>query len=104
MPKKIKQKQSNNQDVSQIEILRQGAQGEFWRIISETIRESIEYINDQMESEEMKDLTAEQYKFTNELFKAKKEFLNMLIKTPENVMSWLGKPEGERKEFDPYDR
>lgn len=50
----------------------------------------------------MMDLPAEQYKVQNEVFKSKKEFIDKLIKTPDNIMSWLEEPNNEEKEFDPY--
>jgi len=85
------------------ELLKIGKQGEFWKIIVDTLEESKDYIQEQQDSEELKELTAEQYKFQNEIFKAKKKFLEILINTPDNIITWLEKPTSERKEFDPYE-
>ena len=98
--KKIK---NQNSDITKIELLKQGKGLEFWKIIVDAMEESLEDIQRKQDSEEMSELNQEQYKFRNELFKAKKELLNALIKTPDNLISWLQKPETERKEYDPYD-
>jgi len=88
-----------------IAILKEGTKSDFWKIIIEALEDSRHFIEEQQESEDMQELLPEQYKFTNELYKAKKEFLSTLIKTPENIVSWLESPPEEReKEFDPYDK
>lgn len=93
------------EEQSAIEILKQGAQSEFWQLILKIMQESKEDIQAKQDSEDMKDLSAELYKSYNELFKAKKELIDTLMKTPENIISWLAKPQAERpKEFDPYDQ
>jgi len=103
MGKKITK--SNSADASKIEILRTGQQTEFWRLIVEAIEESKAHIQKQMDGNDILDLPPEQYKMVNELFKSKKQFLDTLIKTPENLMSWLETPPNERpKEFDPYEK
>ena len=89
-------------DVSRKEILEAGMSSQFWRIIVEALEESIDFIQEQMDSDDLRELSAEQYKLHNELFKAKKQYLNTLINTPRNLISWLGTPDNERKEFDPY--
>ena len=111
MAKKIKTKKivskvpkTNLADQSKMEVLRIGKGGEFWKLIVEALQESIDFIQEQMDSDELKELTAEQYKLTNELFKAKKQYLATLMKTPDNLISWLGTPDNERKDFDPYEK
>lgn len=90
-------------DNSKIEILKAGMKTEFWKIIVEAIQESKDYIQEQMDAEGMKDMTPEQYKFTNETFKAKRMYLDTLMKTPENMISWMVKVPSEKpKNFDPY--
>ena len=85
-------------------ILEQGKTEKFWELIVASLEESIEHIETQRDSEDMKELSPEMYKLTNELFKAKKEFLKTLIRTPDNIISWLEKPSTDRPEFDPYEK
>ena len=84
-------------------ILETGKNEKFWEIICKSIDESIAYIEEQQDSEDMRELSPEMYKLTNELFKAKKEYLRTLKNTPDNILSWLEKPVSERQSFDPYD-
>lgn len=86
------------------EILRQGAKGEFWKLIVVALEESKRYLQKLQDDEGMKDLPAEQYKLMNELIKAKKDYLDMLIKTPENIISWLETPDEDKRDFDPYEK
>lgn len=103
MVKKIKQPKITSPDASKIEILKQGMQTEFWKIIIEAMEESRVDIQAKQDGEDIAELDADQYKFRNELFKAKKEFIDALSKTPDNLISWLEKPVSEKpKEFDPY--
>ena len=95
---------SKKEEQDAVDVLRTGAKSHFWGLIVKALEESKEYIQSQMDSEEMKNLEADQYKLMNELYKAKKEFLNILMKTPENIVSWLQLAPSERpKDFDPYD-
>jgi hypothetical protein len=100
----MKRKIKTTEDPAKIEILKQGRQTEFWNIIKEVMEESKEDIQKKQDGEDIAELSPEQYKFRNELFKAKKEMIDNLIKTPENIISWLEKPETERQNFDPYDK
>lgn len=86
------------------EILKEGKKTKFWELIVASIQESKEFIQKEQDSEDLKDLSPELYKLTNELYKAKKAFLDVLAKTPDNLISWLEKPDNDRKEFDPYDK
>jgi len=94
---------NKNEEASAKEILEQGKKTKFWELILEALAESKADIQRKQDGEEISELSAEQYKFRNELFKAKKEFIDKLSRTPDNLISWLGKPENDRKEFDPYE-
>ena len=91
-------------DINKIEILKTGKLSEFWHIIVEAIEESRDDIQKKQDGEEIAELSSDQYKFRNELFKAKKEMLDALLNTPENLISWMTKPETEGQNFDPYDK
>ncbi len=96
---------STQEEESAIVILKEGSNSAFWSLIIKALEESKEFIQKQMDAEELKDLPADQYKFMNESFKAKKQFLDTLMKTPENIASWLEKvPEDRPKDFDPYNK
>lgn len=84
------------------EILKQGMTTEFWILIVKALKESKEALQRLQDGEEIADLPPEQYKLKNELFKAKKEYLDTLSKTPENIISWLQSPNNEETDFDPY--
>lgn len=99
MSKKLK---NTSSDITKIEILKAGKNSEFWNLIVDALEESREDIQKKQDGEDIAELSPEQYKFRNELFKAKKEMLETLTKTPENLISWLTKPEEERKNYDPY--
>jgi len=97
----MKFKDPNHKESSQ-EILRQGKQTEFWRLIVEAIEESKKNIQAQQDGADISTLPADQYKHQNEIFKAKKHFLDMLINTPDNIISWLQDPDNSERNFDPY--
>ncbi len=84
--------------------LEEGKKSKFWQYITRALEESKAFIQAQQDSEDLKELSPEIYKLQNELFKAKKVFLDHLIKTPDNIISWLQQPSNERQEFDPYDK
>lgn len=85
-------------------ILNEGKKSKFWELILQSIKESKEFIQSEQDSEDLKDLVPEMYKLQNELYKAKKQFLDSLAKTPDNIISWLEKPSNERQDFDPYEK
>ena len=85
-------------------ILEEGKKTAFWKLICEALKESKEFIQSEQDSEDLKDLSPEMYKLTNELFKSKKVFLDKLVETPDNILSWLEKPSNVRQEFDPYEQ
>ena len=83
-------------------ILKQGTMTEFWKLIVRALQESKEALQKLQDGEDIANLPAEQYKLMNELYKAKKEYLDTLTRTPENIISWLQDPISENKDFDPY--
>lgn len=83
-------------------ILKDGKKTKFWQMVVEAMEESKQFIQNELDREDLLDISAEEYKYKNELFKAKKRMIDSLIKTPDNLASWLGTPEGKRTEFDPY--
>lgn len=97
----MKFKNKNQEDGAKT-ILEEGKKSEFWKLILQSIAESKEFIQQEQDSEDLKELSPEMYKFTNEVYKAKKQFLDRLAETPDNIISWLQKPSSERQEFDPY--
>jgi len=94
---------NKNEKEDKAEILRQGIPTRFWEIIKETLVESIEHINKQLD-EDCSELPPEEYKSKRELLKAKVEFIDTLSKTPENIISWLQEPDDVERDFDPYQK
>ena len=78
---------------SAIEILKQGRKTEFWRLIVEAMKESKEVIQKTQDGDDIADLPSTEYKLQNEIYKVKKEFLDTLVNTPENIISWLEEPD-----------
>jgi hypothetical protein len=66
------------------------------------LKESRDSLGNQLESDEMAELPADQYKLKCELLKAKRKYLDILSNTPENIISWLQAPNNTSVEFDPY--
>ena len=93
---------TNEQRISAQEVLKQGTGTEFWKLIVRALEDSKADIQAQQDNDDLKDLSPEQYKFENEIYKVKKQFIDTLIKTPGNIVSWLEKPDSEREDFDPY--
>lgn len=87
---------------SKQEILRQGQQSDFWNIIVEFLRKSREDLRGQQDSDELRDLPADQYKVENELLKAKIKYLDRLTDYPNTIIGWLQNPDQEERNFDPY--
>lgn len=92
----------NKEDIK--EIIRQGERTEFWALIVQALQESKEAIQREQDGEDIAELPADQYKLKNELYKAKKDYLETLMRTPQNIISWLQEPSNENKEFDPYSK
>ena len=87
---------------SKQEILRQGMNSEFWKIISEALRDSKNHLRNEQDADELKDLPADQYKVENELLKAKIKYLDKLANYPDTIIGWLQNPNQEEKDYDPY--
>ena len=87
---------------SKQEILRQGQQSDFWQIIITYLKESKEHLRQQQDSDNLKDLPADQYKVENELLKAKIQYLDKLADYPNTIIGWLQNPNPEEKDWDPY--
>ena len=83
-------------------ILKEGMKTKFWQIICDALKESKEVLQRIQDSDEIADLPPEQYKHKMEIYKAKKEYLDTLSKTPENIISWLQDPKSDNTDFDPY--
>ena len=83
-------------------ILSSGKQSEFWQAICEAIEQSRQHLQTYQDSDEFKELPPDQYKLENELIRAKRKYLDMLINTPDNIISWLSTPDNKIENFDPY--
>lgn len=75
---------------------------EFWKIISEALRDSKNHLRNEQDADELKDLPADQYKVENELLKAKIKYLDKLANYPDTIIGWLQNPNQEEKDYDPY--
>ena len=75
------------------EILKQGAQSEFWKIICQRLQESIDSIQRQLDSPEGELLVAEEYKIRNEVLKKQKIDRNDILTMPEDLLRELDSPE-----------
>ena len=60
------------------EIIRAGMDSDFWQIIVEALQDSKEFLKQEQDSDDMKDLPPEIYKVENELLKAKRKYLDKL--------------------------
>jgi len=87
-----------------MELLRLGTATPFWQAIQESIDESIAHLQKVEDSQEMRDLPAEQYKLESELLKAKKKYLNHLKQLPMALVEYLKDPPNnqETKNDDPF--
>lgn len=83
-------------------ILEAGVSSEFWEIICAVLEESRDALQAYQDSDEFRELPAEQYKIENELLRAKRVYLDMLKRTPDNLRSWLTTPDNKVENFDPY--
>jgi len=93
---------NQNEKDSAAQILKDGMQTKFWKLICEALDESREELLKYQDSEEFRNLPADVYKLENELIRSKRVYLETLKKTPDNIISWLGKPNNNDENFDPY--
>lgn len=91
-----------NEVLTKQEILRQGQTTQFWQLIIESLRDSKNHLRNEQDSEDLKDLPADQYKVESELIKAKIKYIDKLIEYPNTLIGWLEKPDNEQTEYDPY--
>ena len=75
------------------EILRTGAQSDFWHIICQRLGSSIEAISSQLDSDEGTNLIAEEYKIRHEVLRKQKIDHKYILKMPEELMKELDNPE-----------
>lgn len=86
------------------EVLRQGIKSDFWRLITEALKDSKGYLQKLADNDDLKELPADQYKVENELLKAKRKYLDKLSKLPDDLISWLENPDNKKPDFDPYSK
>ena len=84
------------------EILSQGIATEFWSILLQALDESIIHLQKEQDSDDMRDLPAEQYKVEAEILKAKRANLHKLKDLPTSIIAWLIQPDQSEPNFDPY--
>jgi hypothetical protein len=84
------------------EILKQGMKGDFWKILVDALEDSVTNLRGIQDSEDLMELSADQYKVESELLKAKIKYSKRLQKMPEDLISWYEDPENKKEEFDPY--
>ena len=85
------------------QVIETGVSSDFWKLLVQVLEESIEHIQKKRDSEDIKDLPAEQYKTENELLKAKIKYLKNLINSPADLVSWIESPDSRTPEWDPYE-
>ena len=85
------------------EILRLGAEGDFWELLLKALKDSKKQLKKLLDDDDP-DLPAEMYKFERELLKAKVEYIDKLLKLPETLIVWLENPNNIAKDFDPYEK
>lgn len=84
------------------ETLRAGEKTEFWHIITQALEESIEHIENELNSEDMSALPAESYKITSEVLKSRRDNLRKLLDIPKTIIMYLDSPDNEQENLDPY--
>jgi hypothetical protein len=86
------------------ELLRLGQATEFWRLITGVLDENIASLRGEQDSEDLKELSNDQYKIHNELLKAKIKYNQRLKELPDTLIAHLQSPNQEGKDYDPYDK
>lgn len=84
------------------ENLRQGEATEFWQLILQGIDDSIEYLQNLRDGEDINDLPADEYKITAELLKAKIANMKKMKDFPQSLITYLDSPDQREGNFDPY--
>ena len=85
------------------EILRLGAQGDFWQLILNALKKNKENLQTTLDGEDLTDLPADQYKLESEILKTKIKYIDKLSKLPESLIVWHENPDNIEKNFDPYE-
>jgi len=85
-----------------IAIIQEGMTRDFWKLITEALIDSKEYIQKQQDEAVMLEVPALEYKIRNEVYIAKKQFIDNLLETPTNLIQHLSVPESDSRNFDPY--
>lgn len=75
------------------EILRAGANSDFWKIICQRLTGSIEAIQSQLDSDEGTNLIAEEYKIRHEVLRKQKIDRKDILNMPEDLVKELDNPE-----------
>lgn len=75
------------------EILRAGANSEFWKVICQRLQESIESIQTQLDSDAGSIMAAEEYKITREILRKQKQDRLDILSLPEDLVKELENPE-----------
>lgn len=75
------------------DVLRQGAEGEFWQVICQRLQEHIDSVQTQLDSSELENLPAAEYKTLNEVLKSKKRDRIGIIDMPEVLVRELDSPD-----------
>ena len=75
------------------DILRTGADGEFWKIISQQLQATIDSLEIQMYSSEIASLPAEEYKLLTEVLKKQRQDRLDILDIPEDLVKELDSPD-----------
>lgn len=74
------------------EILKQGAQGEFWKILTQRLQEAIDGLQGQLESD-MSGFVADEYKIRTEVIKKQLQDRKEIMTLPQDLANELDNPE-----------
>lgn len=75
------------------EVLKQGADGQFWEIICQDLQETIDATQQVLDSGQFSDLEASEYKIKIEVLRQQKEDRLFILKLPENLVNDLDDPD-----------
>ena len=92
---------TRNKDAVQA-TLKQGAVSDFWKIIVQSLEDTIAMLKEEKGSDELAALPAAEYKIESEILRHKIKYLETLKAMPANLASWVELPEIDRENFDPY--
>src|SRR3990167_9437291 len=87
-----------------IPTLKSGITGDFWRILCHAIDDAVIDYEKELHSDALMKLPPGEYKFRNELIKAKIKNLKKLKGLPESLIASNGVPDTDEEDFDPYER